>query len=95
MDLAATGGFHRADDVLKAILAGADAVCLCSVLLKHGAGALGKILRDMRDWMEECEYASIEQMKGSVCQRHAINPVAYEHANYLAVLESWIISEVD
>ncbi|MBV1930123.1 MAG: dihydroorotate dehydrogenase-like protein [Porticoccaceae bacterium] len=95
VDLAATGGFHRAEDVIKAILAGADAVCLCSVLLKQGVGALGTILRDMQDWMEEREYVSIEQMKGSVCQHHAINPVAYEHANYLAVLDSWLIAEVD
>ncbi len=89
VDLAATGGFHRAADVIKAVLAGADAVSLCSVLLKEGEQALGNILADMRQWLEDNEYDSVAQMKGSVCQRHAINPVAYEHANYLAVLESF------
>lgn len=95
VDLAATGGFHRAEDVIKAILAGADVVGLCSVLLKHGEQALGVILADIKQWMEDNEYESVVQMKGSVCQRHAINPVAYEHANYLAVLESFSTSDND
>jgi len=93
VDLAATGGFHRAEDVIKAVLAGADAVCLCSVLLQQGVGAVSEILRDMHLWMGEREYVSVEQMKGSVCQRHAINPVAYEHANYQAVLDSYSIQD--
>lgn len=93
VDLAATGGFHRAEDVIKAILAGADAVCLCSVLLQRGEQALCEILRGITRWMEEKEYSSVTQMKGSVCQRHAINPVAYEHANYLAVLASYSIPD--
>jgi len=95
VDLAATGGFHRAEDVIKALLAGADAVCLCSVLLKKGEQALANILAGIEQWMEENEYQSVEQMKGSVCRRHAINPVAYEHANYLAVLESYSIGEAE
>lgn len=95
VDLAATGGFHRAEDVLKAILAGADAVCLCSVLLQQGERALGEILSGVTRWMEEKEYCSVTQMKGSVCQRHAINPVAYEHANYQAVLASYLIHHTE
>lgn len=95
VDLAATGGFHRATDVIKAVLAGADVVGLCSVLLKKGERALGDILSDIKLWMEDNEYESVAQMKGSVCQHHAINPVAYEHANYLAVLESYTTGEND
>ena len=93
VDLAATGGFHREEDVIKALLAGADAVCLCSVLLKRGEQELGKILSGIKQWMEDNEYHSVEQMKGSVCQGHAINPVAYEHANYREVLGSYWVDD--
>lgn len=89
MDLAATGGFHDANDVIKAVLAGADAVYLCSSLLQHGIQRLPEILSDISDWMHVHEYESIAQLKGSVCQKHAIEPAAYERANYLKTLKSY------
>lgn len=89
MTLAATGGFHNHQDVLKALLAGADVVHVCSVLLQQGISALPKILQDMTHWLEEKEYASVVQMKGSLSYRNAINPDGYERANYLDVLDSY------
>ncbi|QPK64299.1 dihydroorotate dehydrogenase-like protein [Methylomonas sp. LL1] len=89
MSLAVTGGFHQTPDVLKALLAGADVVHLCSVLLEHGVGRLTEILNEMRQWLEEHEYQSISQLKGSVSQQHAIDPSAYERANYVQVLDSY------
>ena len=35
------------------------------------------------------DYTSVEQLKGSVSQRHAIDPGAYERANYIQVLDSY------
>lgn len=89
LSLAVTGGFHETPDVLKALLAGADVVHLCSVLLKQGVGRLAEILTEMEQWLEEHEYESISQLKGSVSQQHAIDPSAYERANYVQVLDSY------
>lgn len=89
MSIAATGGFHNADDILKAILAGADIVHLCSVLLQQGAQKITALLKEITAWMEEYEYHSIKQMKASVSQYCAINPAEYEHANYMEVLRSY------
>ncbi len=89
MNLAATGGFHDAQDVMKAMLAGADAVYLCSALLHHGIQRLPEIIEGMTAWMEEYEYESIAQLKGSVSYQHAIDPAAYERANYLQTLHSY------
>lgn len=86
--LAVSGGFHTAVDSLKAIMAGADVVQLCSVLLQQGPGELGRIHQGMREWMEEHEYGSIRQMRGCVSHRNAIDPAAYERANYVKVLEN-------
>ena len=89
LSLAVTGGFHETSDVLKALLAGADVVHLCSVLLKQGVGHLTQILTELEQWLIEHEYESISQLKGSVSQQHAIDPSAYERANYVQVLDSY------
>ena len=88
LTLAATGGIHQAEDVMRLLLAGADVTHLCATLLMNTPEHLGKILQEMREWMEEHEYASVEQLKGSVSQQHAADPVAYERANYIEVLRS-------
>jgi len=89
LSLAVTGGFHETPDVVKALLAGADVVHLCSVLLKQGVGRLTEILTELEQWLVDHEYESISQLKGSVSQQHAIDPSAYERANYVQVLDSY------
>jgi dihydroorotate dehydrogenase (fumarate) len=89
LSLAATGGFHGAEEVLKAIMAGADVVYLCAVLLKQGPGRLAVILDDIRRWLAEHEYDSLQQLKGSVSQEHAIDPAAYQRTNYVKLLEGY------
>jgi dihydroorotate dehydrogenase (fumarate) len=89
LSLAVTGGFHQTTDVLKALLAGADVVHLCSALLQCGPGRLTEIRDELEQWLNEHEYDSIRQLKGSVSQQHAINPSDYERANYVQVLDSY------
>lgn len=90
LSLAVTGGFYSASDVLKAMLAGADVTHLCSVLLRHGQEHIGVILKDLQQWLEENEYDSLAQLKGSLSRRHAPDPAAFERANYLSVLHSYM-----
>jgi dihydroorotate dehydrogenase (fumarate) len=89
LSLAATGGFHGAEEVIKAIMAGADVVHLCAVLLKQGPGRLTVILDDIRRWLAQHEYDSLQQLKGSVSQQHAIDPAAYQRTNYVKLLEGY------
>lgn len=89
LSLAATGGFHNHEDVVKALLAGADVVHLCSVLLERGIGSLTEILQGLEQWLNDHEYESVQQLRGSVSQQHAIDPTAYERANYVHVLDSY------
>lgn len=87
--LAATSGVHTAEDALKLLLAGADATMLASALLARGPGRIGEIERALAQWLDEREYESIEQMKGSVSQAAVPDPEAFERANYLRTLRSW------
>jgi dihydroorotate dehydrogenase (fumarate) len=86
--LAATGGAHFADDVIKLLLAGADVVMIASTLYRHGAEAVRTLLDGLRYWLESNEYHALEQMKGILSQRHCADPAAFERANYTKALSS-------
>jgi dihydroorotate dehydrogenase (fumarate) len=87
--LACSGGVHRGVDVIKAVMAGADAVQCVSSLLHFGPKHVRTLVDAVRFWMQEHEYESIAQMKGSMSLRHCPDPAAYERANYLKVLQLW------
>ncbi|MBX3747262.1 MAG: dihydroorotate dehydrogenase-like protein [Verrucomicrobiae bacterium] len=82
-DLAATSGIHRGTDALKMLMAGASVAMLCSALLRHGIKHLRVIEQEMREWMNEHEYSSVEQLKGSLSQKYCADPSAFERAQYL------------
>jgi dihydroorotate dehydrogenase (fumarate) len=84
--LAGTTGVHTAADVIKLVMAGADVAMSASALLHQGPAWLGTVRAEMTAWMEEHEYDSIEQMKGSLSQRAAEDPAAFERANYMESL---------
>ncbi len=88
--LAATTGVATGLDALKMLMAGADVTQLCSVLLRKGPGELKVILDDLRSWMAEHEYASVAQMKGSMSQKSCRDPAAFERANYMKTLNSYV-----
>ena len=87
--LAITGGIHNAEDVLKSLLAGADIAHLCSALLLNGPDHLAVVLRALDAWLEEREYESVEQLKGSISQGNATDSSAFLRSNYVRVLESY------
>ena len=92
--LAATSGIHRATDALKMLMAGADVTMLCSVLLRRGIEHIRVIEREMREWMEEHEYESVEQLKGSMSQKNCPDPSAFERAQYMRALETYPAAEI-
>lgn len=86
VDFAATGGIQTDYDTLKTIAVGANVAMLCSVLMKGGLEQIRRIEEGMRGWMEACEYASIESLRGSLSQAHSSEPEAFERAQYVAAL---------
>jgi dihydroorotate dehydrogenase (fumarate) len=87
--MALTSGIHTPEDVIKAMMAGADIANICSALLKNGTGHIGTLLDGVVRWMEEHEYGSIEEMQGSLSQRSVAEPAAFERANYMKTLQSY------
>ncbi len=89
VDFALTSGVHTAEDVLKAVMAGAKAAMTTSALLKNGVDYAARLLDDLAAWMVEHEYESIQQMQGSLSQEASGNEAAFERANYMKVLGSY------
>jgi dihydroorotate dehydrogenase (fumarate) len=89
--LAATSGIHRAADALKMLLVGADVTMLCSTVLRHGFPQIALIERDLVEWLEEHDYESVSQMKGSLSQKNCAEPAAYERAQYMKALTGFVL----
>lgn len=87
--LAATTGVHTSAEVVKYILAGADAVMTTSALLKHGPAHARTLVDGLATWLDRKGYASVEQVKGAMSHQHVADPAAFERANYMKVLQSW------
>ena len=87
--LAATSGVHRAADVIKMLLVGADVTQLCSALMRHGVKHIAVIERELRVWLEQHEYDSVEQLKGSLSQKNCDDPSAYERAQYMRAISTY------
>jgi dihydroorotate dehydrogenase (fumarate) len=87
--LAATSGIHRASDVLKMLMAGADVTMLCSTLIRHGIPQIAIIERDLEAWLAEHDYESVSQLKGSLSQAKCAEPAAFERAQYMKALTGY------
>jgi dihydroorotate dehydrogenase (fumarate) len=88
-DLALTGGVHGAEDVLKGLMAGATVTMLASELLARGVDRLAAIQAGMLRWMEDHEYESVAQMRGSLSQRACPHPAAFERAHYVRAVSNY------
>ncbi len=87
--MAVTSGIHTPENVIQAIMAGADVTNVCSMLLKSNVAKIDWLLRSVAWWMEEHGYSSIAEMKGSLSQKSCAEPGAFERANYMKALNEF------
>ncbi len=90
VSIAATTGAHAGTDVVKALMVGADVVMMTSALLRHGPEHVRTAEAELRAWMTDHEYESVAQLRGSASHATAENPSAFERANYMETLRSWV-----
>jgi dihydroorotate dehydrogenase (fumarate) len=86
-------GIHTAEDVVKGLMAGASVTMMASELLLNGVHRLEQILSDLEIWLEVHEYESVAQLIGSMSVAHSGQPAAFERANYMRVLRSYVRHE--
>ncbi|MFO7538005.1 MAG: dihydroorotate dehydrogenase-like protein [Chloroflexota bacterium] len=88
MSLCVTGGIHSGTDMLKGIMAGADAVMTVSALYKQGIGQIRTMLDDLENWLDTHEYNSLAELHASVSRDTLADSAAFERANYMTVISS-------
>ncbi|MGB5756175.1 MAG: dihydroorotate dehydrogenase-like protein [Acidimicrobiales bacterium] len=92
--LAATTGVHEAEDVVKLLLAGADVAMMASAILRNGPGHVATVVAGVQQWFDERGYTSFAEGRGSLSQRSAPDPTAFERANYAETITSFSTSSI-
>jgi dihydroorotate dehydrogenase (fumarate) len=87
--LAATTGVHSPLEIVKYLMAGADAVMTTSALLQHGVTFMARLVAGLSEWMDAHHLASVAQIRGSMSQQRVADPTAFQRANYIRVLQSY------
>jgi len=90
VSLAATSGAASGTDVVKGLMVGADVVMMTSALLRQGPEHVATVVAGLRTWLTEREYDSVAQLRGSASQATVGDPSAFERANYMRTLRSWV-----
>jgi len=87
--LALTTGVSTGVDAVKALMVGADVCMMTSAVLREGPAHFATVERELLDWMDEHDYASATELRGSLSYAATDDPAAYERANYLLMLHAW------
>jgi dihydroorotate dehydrogenase (fumarate) len=82
-DLCASTGVHDGKAVIKQILAGAKAVQIASAIYRKGPKVIGEMLEEIKNWMNEKGFNSLDDFRGRMSQSRSLNPAAYERAQFM------------
>jgi dihydroorotate dehydrogenase (fumarate) len=93
IDIGITGGVHSAEDVLKSIMAGGNVAMMASALHIHGIEHIGRVLADLRYWLEKREYTSIAETRGSLSRRSVPDTSPFDRGNYIKTLSSYSLRQ--
>jgi dihydroorotate dehydrogenase (fumarate) len=93
IDLAVSGGVHSAEDVLKSIMAGAGIAMMASALHIHGIEHIGRVLADLRYWLEKREYNSLWETRGCLSRRSVPDTSPFDRGNYIKTLSSYSLRQ--
>ncbi len=85
-DLAASTGVHDGAGVIKMILAGADAVQVCSTLYLNGLEQISVMLEELGRWMDKRGFSSLSDFRGAMSKAESSQPEYYERLQYIKAL---------
>lgn len=86
LSLAAAGGVEEADEVVKYLLAGADAVQTASALLRHGPGHVDRLVKGLAEWLEAHGATSVAEIHGRMSANRLARPGVLLRAQHTPTL---------
>ncbi|MCC8088513.1 MAG: dihydroorotate dehydrogenase-like protein [Rikenellaceae bacterium] len=88
LDYSASTGIHDGTNAVKALLAGADTIQVCSVIYKKGLSVIKDILEFIDSWMTEHNFTDIPDVIGKMNYTNSPNPLAYERTQFMKYYSS-------
>ncbi len=85
-DICSSTGIFEGEDVVKMILAGATCVQVVSTLYKNGIEQIHSMLENLKTWMEQKGYASLNEFRGKMNKKNSKDPWIYTRAQYVNLL---------
>lgn len=85
--LACTSGVHSGDEVIKALLVGADVACTASAVMQSGPTAITAMLADTSAWLERHDFATVAEARGKMSASSSRGSAVYERAQYMDVIK--------
>lgn len=79
-------GIYTGADVVKMILAGADAVQVVSTIYKNKIDYIPTILNDISAWMDKKGYKNLSDFRGKLSNKNINDPFVYKRAQYIDLL---------
>lgn len=87
IDYAASGGVSNPEAIIKAILAGASAVEICSAVYQNTNLFIGESIHFLATWMNRKGFEDISQFKGKLNIKDVQNINTFERAQFLKYFE--------
>lgn len=88
MDIMASTGVMDGTTLIKDLLAGAKAVGVCSAVIKSGFPVIGKMEKELSDWMDAKGFGTIESFRGKLAQERMADPSLWERSQYMKALQA-------
>lgn len=87
-NIIANRGIKTSEDVIKMMLAGADAVQMVSAFYENGVEYASTLLADLEKWMDSKGYKEINDFKGKLSKLKLNDEFAYKRAQYIEILKN-------
>lgn len=85
-DMCSSRGLYYGDDIVKMVLAGANAVQVVSAVYKFGFNVITKMLEELESWMKENNYSTLDEFRAKMSKNNIKSPFAYRRAQYVDIL---------
>jgi dihydroorotate dehydrogenase (fumarate) len=85
-DICSNTGIFHGDDMIKVILAGAQAGQIVSTVYKNKIPHISSIISELGQWMDKNNYASLDDFRGKLAKINSKDPYAYRRAQYVDLL---------
>jgi dihydroorotate dehydrogenase (fumarate) len=84
--ICASRGIYSAEDIIRVLLSGADAIQTVSAIYKNQPSVVTTMLKELNDWMDKKSYKTLSDFRGKLSRKNLKDPYMYQRAQYVDIL---------